>query len=302
MKSSVNSLKNCSLCPRNCSVNRVKGKTGVCRAGVNPKVALASIHMWEEPCISGTKGSGTVFFSHCNLKCVFCQNFDISQQDFGKEISIEELAEIFIKQQNKGVHNINMVSPTQYLIQVKQAVSLAKQNGLSIPVLYNTNGYESVERLKILKGLIDVYLPDLKYAKNDLGQKYSGVNDYFEKASEAVLEMYSQVGAPIFDDNGIIQKGLIIRHLILPGQLENSKKVLDWIRANLPNDIYISLMCQYTPIYKAGDYPELNRRLRKREYEEIIDYFFEIGLENGFAQEMSSAEKVYTPKFNLDGV
>lgn len=295
-------LKSCSLCPRNCRVNRLEGKTGVCRAGANPKVALASVHMWEEPCISGTKGSGTVFFSHCNLKCVFCQNFDISQEDFGREITIEELAQLFINQQNKGVHNISLVSPTQYLVQIEQAITIAKQNGLNIPVIYNSNGYESVEELKFLEGLIDVYLPDLKYAEDDLGKKYSGVNDYFEKASKAILQMYSQVGAPIFDGDGIIKKGLIIRHLILPGQLENSKKVLQWIRANLPNDIYISLMGQYTPMYKAYDYPELSRRLYKREYDEIIDYFFEIGLENGFAQELSSAKKVYTPKFNLDGV
>jgi len=341
----MESLINCNLCPRNCRVNRREGKTGVCRAGVNSKVALASVHMWEEPCISGTKGSGTVFFSHCNLKCVFCQNFDISQQDFGKEVTIEELAELFINQQNKGVHNLNLVSPTQYLVQIKQALILAKQNGLSIPVIYNTNGYENIEGLRILEGLIDIYLPDFKYSENELGEKYSGINDYFEKASKAILEMYSQVGAPIFDDDGIIKRGLIIRHLVLPGQLGNSKKVLQWVHANLLNDVYpmsttantptsscsrksgamtldnsfysfegeetppklknpvyISLMCQYTPMYKASDYPELKRRLNKREYEEIIDYFFEIGLENGFVQELSSAKNAYTPKFNLDGI
>jgi len=302
MESLKNLLGNCNLCPRNCRVNRIEGNTGVCRAGANPKVALTSVHMWEEPCISGTKGSGTVFFSHCNLKCVFCQNFDISQQDFGKEVTIEDLAELFINQQNKGVHNINLVSPTQYLVQIKQALIIAKQNGLNIPIIYNTNGYESIEGLRILEGFIDIYLPDLKYAENELGKKYSGVNDYFEKASEAILEMYSQVGVPIFDDNGVIKRGLVIRHLALPGQLGNSKKVLQWVRANLPNDVYISLMCQYTPMYKVCDYPELKRRLSKREYEEIIDYFFEIGLEKGFVQEVSPAKKVYTPKFNLDGV
>ncbi|MGE5328509.1 MAG: radical SAM protein [Deltaproteobacteria bacterium] len=295
-------LTNCNMCPRRCGVNRIEGKAGTCKAGANTKVALASVHMGEEPCISGTKGSGTVFFSYCNLKCVFCQNFDISQQGFGREVTIEELAGIFIAQQNKGVHNINLVSPTQYIVQIRQALLIAKQEGLNIPVIYNTNGYEGVEGLRLLKGLVDVYLPDLKYSENEIGERYSGVSDYFEKASQAVLEMYSQVGSPIFDDNEIIKRGLIIRHLILPGQLENSKKVLGWIRSNLPKDIYTSLMCQYTPMYKACDYPELKRRLYKREYEEIVDYFFEIGLENGFVQELSSAKKAYTPKFDLRGV
>lgn len=297
-----NELINCCMCPRNCRVNRTEGKTGFCRAGANPKVALASVHMWEEPCISGTKGSGTVFFSHCNLKCVFCQNFDISQQDFGKEVTIGELAKLFINQQSKGVHNINLVSPAQYLAQIRQALSMAKQNGLNIPVIYNTNGYESVEGIKSLEGLIDVYLPDFKYAENGLAKKYSGANDYFEKASEAVLEMYSQIGIPVFDGSGIIKKGLIIRHLVLPGQLGNSKKVLGWIDANLPKEVYVSLMCQYTPMYKASDFPELKRKLYKKEYEEIIDYFLKIGLKNGFVQEQSSAKEKYTPKFNLKGV
>ncbi|MGE5474429.1 MAG: radical SAM protein [Ignavibacteriales bacterium] len=295
-------LLNCRLCPRNCGINRVEGKSGFCRSGANPKLALASVHMWEEPCISGTRGSGTVFFSHCNLKCVFCQNFDISQQDFGKEVTIEELAQVFINQQKKGVHNINLVSPTQYLVQIKQALIIAKQKGLNIPVVYNTNGYESVEGLKSLEGLIDIYLPDFKYADNELAKKYSGVNDYFEKTSEAILEMYSQTGYPVFDGDGIVNKGLIIRHLVLPGQLENSKKVLRWIQANIPKDIYISLMCQYTPMHRACDYPELNRRIYQNEYDEIIDYFFEAGLENGFVQELSSAEEGYIPKFNLEGV
>lgn len=280
----------------------MEGKRGICRAGINPKVALASIHKWEEPCISGTRGSGTIFFSHCNLKCVFCQNYKISQEDFGKEISIEALADLFIKQQGKGVHNINLVSPTQYLVQVKQALIIAKQRGLNIPVIYNTNGYESAEQIKGLNGLVDVYLPDFKYAENDLAKRYSDIGNYFEYASEAIIEMYNQVGAPKFDKEDIIWKGLIIRHLILPGHLENSKKVLQWIASNLPKDIYVSLMGQYTPIYKASDYPKLSRKLFEREYDKIIDYFFKIGLENGFAQEISSAKEAYTPKFNVEGI
>lgn len=302
MEQLTTKLQNCTLCPRNCKVNRMEGKTGTCRAGINPKVALASIHNWEEPCISGSRGSGTIFFSHCNLKCVFCQNYEISQEGFGKEISIEALADLFIKQQNKGVHNINLVSPTQYLAQVKQALILAMEKGLNIPILFNTNGYESVEQIKELNGLVDVYLPDFKYAEDELGKMYSGVENYFQNASKAIIEMYNQVGAPIFDEEGIIKKGLIIRHLILPGNLENSKKVLQWISNNLPKEVYVSLMCQYTPMYKACNYPKLTRRLFSREYDKIIDYFFEIGLENGFAQEMSSAKETYTPKFNLDGV
>ncbi|UWG95852.1 radical SAM protein [Dehalobacter sp. DCM] len=297
MDSLSEKMTSCSACPRHCAVDRSAGKKGVCRAGMNPKVALASVHHWEEPCISGTKGSGTLFFSHCNMRCVFCQNFDISQEDFGEEIPVDELARMMLGQQEHAVHNINLVSPTQYLYQIRDALILARQGGLHIPVVYNSNGYENAADLKALNGLVDIYLPDIKYADNQLGRKYSGVSDYFEKASAAILEMVSQVGSPVFDDDGMMQKGVLIRHLILPGQLENTKQILHWISDNLPKDIYVSLMGQYTPMYNAPEYPELARRLRQREYDTIIDYFFYIGLENGFVQELSSAKDVYTPKF-----
>ena len=302
MEQQSSSLPRCTYCPRHCQVDRIKNEKGLCRAGNKPKVALVSTHWWEEPCISGTKGSGTIFFSHCNLKCLYCQNYRISQEDFGQEISIEELAKLMLKQQSKGVHNINLVSPTQYFAQVKESLILAKEQGLSIPIVYNTNGYECTHNIEELKGLVDIYLPDLKYADNELGVRYSGVKDYFEQATKAILTMYDQVGAPQFDEEGIIKRGIIIRHLVLPGQIGNSKKVLDWLAAHLPKDIPISLMCQYTPMYKAHNHPELSRRLTKREYAKIIDYFFALGLENGYVQELASAKTSYTPDFNLDGV
>ena len=222
-------LSHCMVCPRTCGIDRTKGQIGFCRAPYLPKVALVSQHNWEEPPISGTKGSGTVFFSHCNLGCVFCQNHDISQDGFGQEISIERLAEIFLEQQERGFHNVNLVSAVQFIPQVAKALKIAKENGLTIPVVYNSNGYESMEGLRMLEGLVDVYLPDLKYWDNELGLKYSNCPHYRETASDAILEMRRQVGDDIIDENGLMQKGIILRHLVLPGQYKDSCKVLDWI-------------------------------------------------------------------------
>ena len=295
-------LTNCRICPNECGVNRLEGNISVCNAGVLPKVAKASLHYWEEPCISGEKGSGAVFFSNCNLACAFCQNYKISHEGFGKEISIEELSQVFLNLQNQGALNINLVSATQYIPQVAEALKISKENGLTIPVIYNSNGYESLEGLKILYGLIDVYLPDLKYFDNKYAVKYSSANDYFYNTTQAILSMYNQVGVPVYDDDGIIKKGLMIRHLLLPGLKEDSKKVLKWIKDNLPLEIPISLMVQYTPVYKALCMDEINRRITEDEYEEIIDYFFEIGLENGLAQDYSSATTDYTPIFDLTGL
>lgn len=295
-------LKSCNICPNECGINRLEGELGICKAGLRPKVAMASLHYWEEPCISGEKGSGTVFFSNCNLGCAFCQNYRISHQGFGKEISIEELSQIFLKLQGQGALNINLVSATQYIPQVAEALKIAKEKGLTIPVVYNSNGYESSEGLKILEGLIDVYLPDLKYYNNEYSVKYSSARDYFDHACKAILAMYKQVGVPLYDEDGLIKKGLMIRHLLLPGLKEDSKKVLKWIKDNLPLEIPISLMVQYTPVYKALEMDEINRRITEDEYEEIIDYFFEIGLENGLAQDYSSATTDYTPNFDLSGV
>lgn len=231
------------------------------------------------------------------MNCVYCQNYEISQQGKGKEISIEELAEIMLKQQEKGVENINLVTPTSYVLHIIEAIKQAKTKGLHIPVVYNTNGYETVETLKLLEGYIDIYLPDLKYFYDELGEKYSNVNNYFEIATEAIKEMYRQVGAPKLDENGIMQKGLMIRHLILPNQIENSKKVLNWIKNNIDNDVYVSVMAQYFPTYKAKKVDELSRKLTKQEYEVVENYLFELNLENGYIQELGEHEEEYVPKW-----
>jgi putative pyruvate formate lyase activating enzyme len=291
----------CNICPRLCNIDRDSG-VGYCKSTNTSKVSLVYIHEWEEPFISGENGSGTVFFTNCNLSCIYCQNYKISQENFGQEVSVERLSEIFLELQQKNVHNINLVSPTHYLYQVRDAIIIAKQNGLNIPIVYNSNGYENVEALKSLEGLINVYLPDLKYYDNILAERYSNVKDYFKYATNAILEMFRQVGSPEFDENGIIKSGLVIRHLILPNQVENTKHILKWIKENLPDEVFVSLMGQYTPMYKALDDRNMNRRIYKREYDEIIDYFFEIGLSNGYVQELSSAQKIYTPTFDLTGV
>lgn len=295
-------LSHCQVCPRNCGIDRTAGQFGFCRAPYLPKVALVSRHDWEEPPISGTKGSGTVFFSHCNLGCVFCQNFQISQDGFGQEISVERLAEIFLEQQARGFHNVNLVSAVQFIPQTAKAIKIAKEQGLKIPVVYNSNGYESVEGLRMLEGLVDVYLPDFKYWNNDLGLAYSKVPHYRETAAAAILEMRRQVGKDILDKNGILQKGIILRHLVLPGQYKDSFLVLDWVRENLGADSFVSLMSQYTPMHKAAEYPPLSRKLTTFEYEKVVDHFFQIGLKNGFMQKRSSATSAYTPHFDLSGV
>ena len=292
-------LDNCTLCPHNCKVNRLEGKKGRCKCDNTLKIALASLHMFEEPCISGTNGSGTVFFTNCNLNCIYCQNYEISQGGKGKEITIQTLADIFIKQQEKGAHNINLVTPTMYVYQIIEAIKIARKNGLKIPIIYNSNGYENVETIKMLNGYIDVYLPDLKYYTNGLSKKYSNVDNYFEVATNAIKEMYSQVGNAIFDDNGIIQKGVIIRHLVLPNHIQNTKNILKWINENMPKDIYVSVMAQYFPTYKAKNDSLINRKLNKKEYKEVFNYLYSLDLQNGYIQELGSHEEEYVPDFNL---
>lgn len=294
----MHELENCNVCPHRCGVNRMNGKTGRCKATDKVKVALASIHNFEEPCISGKNGSGTVFFSHCNLNCVFCQNYEISQLGKGKEISIEELADIFIKQQNKNVHNINLVTPTIYIYQIIEAIKLARDKGLKIPIVYNSNGYENVEALKHLKGYIDIYLPDLKYSNNEIAYKYSNIKNYYENAVQAIKEMYNQVGTPIIDENGIMKKGLMIRHLVLPNQLQNSKDVLKWINDNMDKKVFVSVMAQYFPTYRAKNFPEISRKLTKEEYNEIEQYLYSLDLENGYIQELGEHEEEYVPDFS----
>lgn len=295
-------LSACRICPRACGANRIGGQHGWCGAGASPKVALVSRHLWEEPPISGTKGSGTVFFSHCNLGCIFCQNHEISAGGFGQEISIERLAEIFLEQEAQGVHNLNLVSAVQYLPQAARALELAKNQGLSLPVVYNSNGYESLEGLRMLDGLVDIYLPDFKYWDNALGEAYSHAPQYREMASSAILEMRRQTKAEQFDADGILQRGLIVRHLILPGHHRDSFAILDWMREALGEEAYVSLLSQYTPLYHAAEYKQLSRRLTTFEYDKVIAHFFAIGLKNGFMQKRSSATAEYTPHFDLSGV
>ncbi len=289
---------NCNLCAFNCNVDR-ENYIGKCKCGTLPKISLVSVHNWEEPCISGTNGSGSVFFSGCNFNCVFCQNHEISQSRFGKEVSIQRLADIFLEQQERGVHNINLVSPTPYVYSIIEALDIAKKQGLSIPVVYNTNSYENIETIKMLNGYIDIYLPDLKYYDDTIGIEYSKAPHYFETASRAILEMYYQVGNATFNDKGIMRKGVIIRHLILPNHITDTKNILNWIEKNLPKEIYISVMAQYFPAYKAKENELLNRKISKREYELVLKMVSKF--ENGYIQELSDCEEEYVPKFDLSG-
>ena len=290
-------LEKCTICPHKCGIDRTKNP-GRCKSTDKIKIALYSIHNFEEPCISGNNGSGTIFFSNCNMNCVYCQNYEISQLGKGKEITIEELADIMLEQQEKGVENINLVTPTSYALHIIEAIKIAKSKGLQIPIVYNTNGYESIETLQLLDGYIDIYLPDLKYYYNELGQELSNVKNYFEIATKAIKEMYRQVGSPQLNENGIMKKGLMIRHLVLPNNIENSKKVLKWIKENIDNNVYVSIMAQYFPTYKAKNIDNLNRKLTKKEYEEIENYLFDLDLENGYIQELGEHEEEYVPKWN----
>ncbi len=291
-------LDNCTLCPHRCKVNRLNGLKGRCRCDDKLRIALSSLHMFEEPCISGTNGSGTVFFSNCNLNCIYCQNYEISSLGKGKEITTDHLAEIFLNQQEKGAHNINLVTPTMYVYQIIEAIKIAKLNGLNIPIIYNTNGYENVETIKLLNGYIDVYLPDLKYYTNELSKKYSNVDNYFEIATNAIKEMYAQVGQACFDENGLIKKGVIIRHLVLPNHIQNSKNILKWISDNMPN-VYVSVMSQYFPTYKAKKDSLINRKLNKKEYKEIFNFLYSLNLKNGYIQELGEHEEEYVPNFDF---
>lgn len=296
-----NILECCTLCPRNCRVNRYE-KVGYCGATAAVKAARAFLHMWEEPCISGEKGSGTVFFSNCNLKCVFCQNYKISQEGYGKILKEGRLEEIFFELMERGAHNINLVTPTHYIPQIKEALIRAKKSGLNIPIIYNSSGYEDVHILKTLDGIIDIYLPDLKYYNDSFSIKYSKAPGYFKNASSAILEMYRQVGNPVFDDNNMMRRGLMVRHMMLPGGLFDSKKIVDWVLKSLPREVYLNIMCQYTPFNKACDFPEINKKVNKKHYEALLDYALSMGIENGFFQEFESAKEEYVPDFNLEGI
>ena len=293
--------KECNLCPRNCNVDR-SVRTGFCKSSDKLKVARAALHYWEEPCISGRDGSGTVFFSGCNLKCCFCQNYNISSDCFGKEISVERLGEIFLELQDKGANNINLVTAVQYIPSIIKALDNVKHK-LNIPVVYNSGGYENVQTLEILKDYVDIYLPDIKYFDRELSKKYSLAEDYFDRAKEAVIKMIDNAGELKFNDKGIMQRGVIVRHMVLPSCYKDSIKILNWINDNLPKDKFlISFMSQYTPFYKAHEYPEINRRVTTYEYNKVVDEALRLGLDSGYIQEKSSAKEEYTPPFDLEGV
>lgn len=292
-------IETCTQCPRNCRVQReeTEGK-GFCRMGALPVVARAALHQWEEPAISGTRGSGTVFFTGCSLQCVFCQNYSIStRREVGKVVTPRELHDIFLRLIAQGAHNINLVNPTHFALPIAEALAMEK---LPVPVVYNCGGYESLETLQKLEGLVDIYLPDLKYATDELGQKYSGAPDYFTRASAAILEMVRQTGPARYTDDGMMKSGTLVRHLILPGNTRNSIAVLHWLHDHLPENP-VSLMSQYVPCGRAEEFPEINRTITRREYEKVRDVLFELELD-GYMQGRSAAKKDFIPPFSLEGL
>lgn len=296
-------MQECTLCPRNCKVNRGAGETGVCGVkGPGIVGARAALHMWEEPCISGEHGSGAVFFSGCPLRCVYCQNYDIAHAQRGKTITVERLAEIFLELAAKGAHNINLVTPTHYTPEIIQAVRMAKKQGLMIPIVYNCSGYEKVETLKKLEGIVDIYLTDFKYMEKEPAAKYSKAPDYPEIAKRALEEMVRQAGEPILDEEGIMKRGVIVRHLLLPNHLQNAKKVVRYVYETYGDRVYLSLMNQYTPLPQVKNIPELNRKVTEREYEKLIDYAIELGVEYAFIQEGETASESFIPDFGCEGI
>lgn len=298
----MNKYENCLLCPRKCGINRSTGQTGVCGVSSEIKVARAALHYWEELCISGKRGSGAVFFSGCSLHCVFCQNREISDGKEGKVISKERLSDIFIELAGKGANNINLVTPGQYIPDIVWAVNDAKSRGMKLPIIYNTSGYENVTELKLLEGIVDVYLPDFKYMDSTLSARYSRAKDYPSVAKQALSEMVRQQPDVVIDDaTGLIQKGVIVRQLLLPGHVNDAKAVLKYLYDTYHDHVYISMMSQFTPI-ALKDYPEINRTVTKREYERLVNYALEIGITNAFIQEGDVAKDSFIPAFDCEGV
>ena len=288
----------CNLCPRNCNVDRDKRELGYCMAPNKMVIARYSLHLWEEPIISGEKGSGTIFFSYCNMRCCFCQNYEISELHKGRVVSIEEFSDICLELQDSGASNINLVTPTHYVHLIVEGLRLAKERGLNIPIVYNSSGYENVETIRLLDGLVDIYLPDLKYYDNSLGSKYSKCNNYFKYASQAIDEMFKQVGNVEIDDNGMMKKGIIVRHLLLPGALDDSKKIIKYLYDKYKDDIIISIMNQYTPVRKL-EYDELNHKVSDSDYDELIDYAYDLGVRNAFIQEGGTQVSSFIPDFDV---
>lgn len=298
----MNKYENCLLCPRKCGINRSTGQTGVCGVSSEIKVARAALHYWEEPCISGKRGSGAVFFSGCSLHCVFCQNRELSDGKAGKVISKERLSDIFMELADKGANNINLVTPGQYIPDIVWAVNDAKSRGMKLPIIYNTSGYENVTELKLLEGIVDVYLPDFKYMDSTLSARYSRTKDYPSVAKQALSEMVRQQPDVVIDDaTGLIQKGVIVRQLLLPGHVNDAKAVLKYLYDTYHDHVYISMMSQFTPI-ALKDYPEINRTVTRREYERLVDYALEIGITNAFIQEGDVAKDSFIPAFDCEGV
>lgn len=291
-------LKHCTLCPRECKVNRYE-KVGVCSASSNVRVAHYCLHAWEEPIISGTNGSGAVFFSFCNLKCIFCQNYKISSLGYGKEITTTQLENIFLTLQKQGAHNINLVSPTHYVPQIVSLLQNIKGKTLFIPVVYNTNSYENISTIQSLHSLIDIYLADLKYFDSSLGERYSHCKNYFEVATKAIAEMFLQVGKFVIKD-GLMKSGLIVRVLVLPGHVEDAKKIIAYLYETYHDDIWISIMNQYTPMKEFSLYPNLNRPLTEKEYQEVVDFAIDLGVQNAFIQEGDTAKESFIPEFNCN--
>lgn len=296
-----NLLRSCRLCPRKCGIDRLSGDTGFCGADDRIKIARAALHFWEEPCISGDSGSGTVFFSHCTLKCAYCQNYSISTENNGKYVTEKELAEIFLDRQNQGANNINLVTPTHYVPQIIAAIDIARKHGLSLPILYNTSGYETPETIRLLKGYVDIYLPDFKYFDDTYAKKYSAAPDYCASAKAAIREMFHQAGKCEFDENGIIQKGVIVRHLMLPGGFDDSKKIIEYLFRKYGDDIFISIMSQYTPLSTIPEkFPELKKPIAMEDYDKLLDYAINLGVENAFIQEGESQSESFIPEFYWD--
>lgn len=296
-------MSDCTLCPRRCHANRAAGQTGFCGQTAQLRAARAALHFWEEPCISGDCGSGTVFFSGCSLQCIFCQNHEIALGESGKAISVERLSQIFLELQEKGAANINLVTAGHFIPQVCRALELSKADGLSIPIVYNTGSYEETASLRLLEGLVDIWLPDLKYFSGDLSARYSSAPDYFQVATAAIAEMFRQTPAAVFDSGtGLMRRGIIVRHLMLPGQAADSKKILRYLHTTYGDAIYISIMNQYTPLAGVSGLPELNRRVTAEEYCRVLDFADRIGIENGFMQEDGTAAESFIPPFDYEGI
>lgn len=303
MNDKSNIAKGCFLCPRECGADRPDGCVGYCGVTNTLKIARAALHMWEEPCISGKNGSGAVFFCGCNLRCVFCQNHEISRASAGIEITVERLAQIFLELQAQHANNINLVTPTHYVPQIIDAIKLARAQGLQLPIVYNCGGYESVDTIRSLEGFVDVWLPDFKYKSDELSLRYSKAGDYFNRASAALAEMVRQTGGEAcFDENGIMTKGVIVRHLVLPGQTADSKRVLRYLHETFGNSIYVSIMNQFTPVTDLTDYPEINRTVTEDEYERVVTFAMKLGITQGFTQEGGTAAESFIPTFTGEGV